>query len=106
VLQASPDGARLYGISNVIRLYDTRSLVPPEVDELLESLGSRFQSDSDMREFLQKDRNIEPRLREMALRVAESRMEESRASKEFTQKIIRLLTDATGSTPEAARPGR
>jgi WD40 repeat protein len=77
-IQFSPDGERLYGNGfSGIRIYGTKPAIPAEADELYERINSRFPLVCEMRTFLEHDRETEPRLREIVLRMIEGKEENS-----------------------------
>jgi WD40 repeat protein len=77
-LQFTPEGTTLYGNAiDSIRIYGTTATIPPEADELYEHLTRRFPLFCDMRDFLERDREVDPKLRDVLLRMIESRPEDA-----------------------------
>jgi len=73
----SPDGARMYGNEyGAIRIYESRPAIPPEADELYEQLSSRFPLVCERRAFLVRGADIDPKLRDIVLRMIEGKGED------------------------------
>ena len=88
-LQFSPDGSRLYANGHdAIRVYDTRAAVPAEAEELVRSLRQRFPLYCDVRQFLERETQLDPALREAALRMIEGSAEDARVVHDLIEKVL------------------
>ena len=103
----SPDGRRLYANAfGGIRIFDVSPAVPPEADELFESLAKRFPLYCDMREFLRQDRQTDPRLREIVLRMIDGRPEDANTISEMVLAVLDSANAGTAAYEQALRRAR
>jgi WD40 repeat protein/serine/threonine protein kinase len=106
-LQFSPDGSRLYGSQpGNIDIYDTRLPIPPEADELLESLKKRFPLYSELRNFLRADRQLDPTLRDTVLRIIEGIPEDDNVVDRLVQTVLDLPDAGDPAYQQALRRSR
>lgn len=71
-----------------IRIYGSRPALPPEADELYERLRSRFPLVCELRAFLAGAADIDPKLRDIVLRMVDGKGEDSETVFGFVDSVL------------------